>query len=501
MTVTQLPLSGFPGGHHGWVTSHNLALSGNSTVANYFVGYTIQFAQDYYYFLRSPFPSYIVMSLPQYFFESMIDQIFYTKILNAVIISLSIFFFQRVLICLEISRLKAIAITLLSFSGHYVTFYRDLVTPDVYSLLGIAIAIYGISLKITADRIFPLYVCAVLAPMLGWGYSVIPTFFVYWFLMLRVFHKNTTFYIALKSSLRHSSFISLFLACIVTASFLTHNILAEAFVRGVSLTEVGIVKSALFRLGIEEGASTTQWVYYLYEKMAKYFLKGFTPIWYFKVSSPTHIVKALSMSFICVLFISCIFIFRRSFGRLSERKRMIVVLLLLSGPLWLVPMRNLARFHDYTAIIFCPSYIAIYFGALLFLKKKFEKFLCGAAVVVYIASNVLYMNHKNVGVESLNLVTSEFEKVKDLLPEGVVVDYRPNYQEVIPGAPLAVGYYLKGLKVGTEFNSNYLISRSNEEEGTYRLLTPTHKMLFLYKRSDPDHIGKQVIEEVGKKVL
>lgn len=57
--VTQNRIVGFEPGHHGWVSSHGLAIMSKANSDNQFVGYTMSFKDDenkeqYYYFDRYP---------------------------------------------------------------------------------------------------------------------------------------------------------------------------------------------------------------------------------------------------------------------------------------------------------------------------------------------------------------------------------------------------------------------------------------------------------------
>jgi len=177
-------MTGFIGHHHGWVTSHNLAILSHSTPESAFAGYSLSFDNGtqihYDYFRRSPFLfaplQYVLTLLPS---DRIADRMNLTFQFMNLLFLLNLWLAFCILRRLLPSANHAMAVALLVFSNYYLMYYRDMYAPDNFSLLGILLIVYGVTdLRVRARR-WVFYLCSLTGAALGFGVSSLPVLFVW----------------------------------------------------------------------------------------------------------------------------------------------------------------------------------------------------------------------------------------------------------------------------------------------------------------------------------
>ena len=246
--------------HHGWVSSHTLAIIAHATGPNAFVGYAEtgvddQGARLYDYFDRYPVffsaGMHALLSLK----SRLSTQVYLAKQAMNGIFVLTVVAAFLLLRKLTGRDLSSFAIALVSVSSPYLLFYKDMVHYDQPALLGILILIYAIAVYKVDNRRRPVYLAAIVAVSLGRGYASFAVLGTWAALeavdVLR--QPGLPFSRRLLRCAQLDSLRVLALAIAWGATCLLYNIGIEAARRGVSFGETSIVQSAVNRLALNEG--------------------------------------------------------------------------------------------------------------------------------------------------------------------------------------------------------------------------------------------------------
>ena len=466
--------------HHGWVSSHTLAIIAHATWGNGFVGYAETGIDEngmrqYDYFDRYP----VFFSAGMHALLSLKSRLS-TQIYLAKQAMNGIFLLTVVAAFLLIHKLtgrllSSFAIAVLSMSSPYLLFYKDMVHYDQPALLGILILIYAIALYEIDHRRRPVYLAALLAVSLGRGYASFPVLGTWAFLdVLRALRQpgapSSRGWLRL---LRLDSVRVLALAVGWGAICLLYNIGVEAYRRGVAFGDTSIVLSAVNRLALNEGFNESylrilNWSTFLQDQVIRIVRWSF-PVWEYEGS------VALSAAVVIGLFVA-IALYARG---LDPNRRIVVLVLAVSGVVWLMAMRNLSAFHDYTAMYYLGVPLA--FLTAVTSRLRLPRGVWIAVVVgvmaVFTSRDLMIQDlHVRLG-EPYNAYTHDFMRIADALPgPGQTIDL----EDKVPYAPYAFGFYLPDDLQAPASIADYVISRDPDLLPTN--LTPENEHLFLFQK-------------------
>jgi hypothetical protein len=466
-------------GHHGWVSSHTLAIIAHATPENGFVGYALatldeRGAPDYDYFDRYPVffsaGMHGILSLK----PRLSTQIYLAKQVMNVVFVLTLAVGYLLLRKLTGSQLAAMAAAILALSSRYLLFFKDMVHYDQPALLGMLGLILAIAVfKIDGHRPI-VYAATLLAVSLGRGYASIAVLFV-WLVfeaVEAVREKASSLGQRIRRLVRLDACLALLLGTGWSALNLVYNIQVEAAKRGIPYGDTSIVQSALNRLALNQDFNESylrllNWRYFLSDELIRLVRWSF-PIWNYEGS------VALSAG-IVVLMLVVIYLFGRS---LDASRRMVLRILVVSGVSWLFAMRNLSAFHDYTAMYFLGVPLAFYAAVTHFVRLP----RAGWLVVVAISLGVFAERdlrtqalHAELG-SHLSVYTHDFMRIAAALPGRGEPIY---LADGIPYAPYAFGFYLPGHFLASEEIADYVITSDRRFLPTK--LTPDNERMFLFQ--------------------
>lgn len=466
--------------HHGWVSANTLAIISKATPENFFVGYALAYKDDqgqaeYEYFDRYPVFFSAVFNWVLSFANNLADQLLLAKqIMNL------IFLATLVLAFLIVDRLignkpLALTVTLLAFANPYLLWYKDMVHFDQPALFGFLLMIYAIILfKLDGSR-KPLYIAPFIAIGLGRGYASYSIMFLW--LAFEAFWILRTPGLDLKDKLKiivkHSSFYLLILALAWGATLLFYNILIEARIREVSILQTSIVRSARYRLALNpefnlENEGIINWRTYTEDQIERILQWTFP----FKGVNFGPWPNALLLA---VLFlITGLMIWRQPL-----EKRMIYLLLILSGFGWLIPLRNLAAFHDYTAMYYIGIPLIFFLSLLVFLNpsRRIAYVLAVLALVIYVFNVIQAKSWHEERAGKANLYTYDFVRILEKIDGS---GKNINMPEQIPYGPFPPGFYLSEHYLTSPDVADYVVTRNRKYKGEN--LTPENDIIFLYKK-------------------
>ena len=464
-------------GHHGWVSSHTLAVIAHATPANGFVGYALASLDedgklDFDYFDRYPVYFSAGMHALLSWKPRLSTQVFLAKEAMNVVFLLTVATAYLLLRKLSLGPARSLVAVFLAVSSPYLLFYKDMVHYDQPALLGTLLLVLAIAHAKIDGRRRLVYAATLVATSLGRGYASLAVLLV-WFLLeafdlLRRSAPGLRARIGGMFSLTATR--ALMLGVGWAAVNLAYNVGVEAAKRGLAVSQTSIFLSAVNRLALSEEfnasyADLLAWRYFFSDELIRLVRWSF-PVWEYEGS---WFVSAL----IVVLMIALIIVFAR---RIDPARRMVLTVLLLAGPLWLIAMRNLSAFHDYTAMYFLGIPLAFFASAvsLIPLPRYGWALAVFLSLSVFAARHAQIQNlHREIGAV-YSPYTHDFMRIAAALPPGA---QRIHLADGIPYAPYAFGFYLPDDILAPIGRADYVITRRPASGST--VLTAENSYFFL----------------------
>jgi hypothetical protein len=165
------------------------------------------------------------------------------------------------------------------------------------------------------------------------------------------------------------------------------------------------------------------------------------------------------------------------FGRrLDPARRQVVLVLTLAGPAWVVAMRNLSAFHDYTAMYYLGIPLAFYasLAGLIRLPRLGWVMAVALSLAVFGARHAQIQDlHREIG-GPYSSYTHDYMRIAAALPAG---GQRIFLADGVPYAPYAFGFYLPDDVLAPADRADYVITRNRKLGGVD--LTPDNSHVFL----------------------
>lgn len=476
--------SGFRRGHRGWVSAHTLAVAEKATLDNGLVGYaavlSIPEARHLYYFDRYPvFFSAGLHAALHTVRVTKATQIQIARQVMNLIYALTLLAAVALLVELGISTELSVAAAAMAGSAYTMVEYRDMVHYDQPALLGSLVLLWAIAGWRNGRGGRRIYLATLFAMTAGRGYASFPLLGLWWVLEVAAALSNSRE----TDSAERSSVIqriarspatrACLLAILVGSACLGYNVVTEARLREVPLSQVSIVQSALRRLSLNEAFNTGKSQRLGWERLARTQrgnLERSVVPW--AAYNPVHRRQpAAAVVFLILGGLVAAFVASRP-GEL----RAVWILACLSGPLWLYAMRNLVAFHPYTAVFLLPLALTFFATVLWPFPKRVGVLAALVACSVLVFSTQARNDDLVRHGRGLKQETADMERIaRKAGPSGAVaMDGTP-----FRGVPFALGFYLPNHDIVVEGPATLVISRDENFDGEH--LTPRNKKLFLYR--------------------
>jgi hypothetical protein len=466
--------------HHGWVSANTLAIISKATPENYFVGYALAFRDNenrpqYEYFDRYPVFFSATFNRMLTLAGTLAEKFYLAKqIMNVIFLATLVVAFL-ILEKLIGNKPVSLAAVLLAFSNPYLLWYKDMVHFDQPALFGFLLLIYAIALYKLDGRKPPVYVCTFVAIALGRGYasySILFSWLVFEaLLILRA--EDLTVREKLRNILMHPAFSLTVLAVIWGASLLSYNTLAEAQKRNVSILQTSILRSARYRLSLNpafnlENEGVINWRIFAESQVNRIVQ------WTFPARGINFGVLGNSLVLMAIFLAIGTLIWRQSTERL-----IVYLLLILSGFGWLIPLRNLSAFHDYTAMYYIGIPLVFFLSIFTFLRpsRQVAYVLALLAAVLYVSALVQVKAWHEARAGDADAYTYDFENILEQI-DGTGRNI--NMPEQIPYGPFTPGFYLSEHYLASREIADYVVTRNKKFPGTN--LTPNNELIYLFKK-------------------
>lgn len=430
-------------GHHGFVSSHGLALSANLSSEHRFLMFNAAkrnpdgsvFLDVYNRFPPGAFAAIRIATRPVA--GSLPLQVFAARQLMTLFLAAAAVAAFLAACRLGADPWAAAAGTLFAFSSHYCLYYGDLIFNDVPSLFGIVLVVHGLA---TGS-----HVNAKIAVALALGWQVFALLLPFVFLSRQ--WRVGVFALALGGAI------------------LAANLANEAAQVGGPLAELPSVQSALRRLGAREAGDEAafEWGAFAREQLHRV---G-------RMCVP-HALGDAGASY-WPLGVAAVGIALAVAG--WSRDRALLASLVLSGVVWALALRRYVAIHDFQSMFYIGIPLVAWVGAAS-LARRAAPALAFAAALVFVVSVGRMNVSKSEDTAAGNRLTAEFQRVAERLGTGRHV-YVAGPFESMGGAHHAVAFFLAGNTFESELErSDYVLSASLVP-GLVSL-TPDNRSVHLY---------------------
>lgn len=502
---------GFEQGHLGWVSSHVLAQSEKATVENGYLGYALQEMDeagniDKFYFDRYPiFFSAISRSFRHFFSNELSGQILAGRSL------MNIIFVLTLGICFFISQLitdknRALQATLLVFSGSTLLFYKEMLHFDQPAILGQSLLILAIGGYLLRNwSTWWIYLATMIGVSLGRGYASMFTLATWGLLELYSTYKGT--YANTGSTSRsykdyffHPAIKAGFLGLSICIVALSYNIYTEARVRNVSIEKTSIVISAKARTGLsheprmQESITASK----VFGKLFNRTLYGLVPFALKPTLPQSNSAGGILTMLILIFGLGYGVRARYKIAKLEKTnntpqtslasKKIFILLLLSAGAFWLIFMKRLFVFHDYTIMYMLFFNLAFYVFILKWLPDRILKMSSILSLIIFISSLALVQLQIDKSRSLTEPVTDDFSQIKNILEKSntTIVGLEEGRYTFLPGLPYVLGFYLpkqtlapaSQCSAAANSSCNKILTKNKNFSGTN--LTPNNQTVFLF---------------------
>ncbi|MCE2488932.1 MAG: hypothetical protein J4G17_03045 [Anaerolineae bacterium] len=335
--------------HHGWVSSHTLAIAGRATPENGFVGHSRLLVNEggtlhYDYFDRyPPFFSALLGALTG-LTKNLATKVWLARQIMHVIFILTMLFAWLLLRRLGLTAGLALVAVTLAFSGPMLLYYRDMIHFDQPALAGMLFLLYVIArVKLEQRQRWRwLTLATLLAVSAGRGFVSLSVLGLWAACEAAglLWQRDRPLTQRVLAVLRHDATRMLLLAVIWSAVWLGYNLAQEMTRRDVGLEETSIVESIQTRWpGGDPGRGAEPTLAAYGGLLAERLLRWFLPL------EGGSIPAALRWSTLPALAL-ILFHLRSQ----PASRRIVLLLTAFSGLAWLGVMINLAWSHDYTTM-------------------------------------------------------------------------------------------------------------------------------------------------------
>lgn len=458
---------GFDNYPHGYLSAHGMALSANLLKVDSFFMFNSISLQDqlitFDAYNRFPPIPFVIIGKVISLADTYELQIYLARQITGLFFILSMIFVFLLSHLLLADKRLALATVFAVFGSYYFLHYSNMVFSDIFSLCCFTGLLYLI-IRIKREKSIHrgIFLCFVaFAAFIGWQSGAVLALWVCVEFINKVRgHKNSFGF----------SVIAFVLFAFLSIGMFSWQLFYESCISRADFWQLSTVKSVLFRLGIAESAAYENYTdrlsfSYFIMKEGFRIIRLLIPLYLEMYWSEMTAVWKLSLA-IYALFVAGVFCFmlRKSKGLLKPDE---MVILLLSGFFWTLPMRMHVAFHDFQAIFYIGISLAFYL--LLFSRgKKYAGLILGIMSAIFILNICLASADKYDKQKATSFVSYEFDFIVSKLPEGSTV-HVVNKEEFADignntgSYPLHVfDYYLSGFVYAEESVAEYIIAAGRD---------------------------------------
>ncbi len=421
---TQFSHTGFGARHHGWVTSHGLAIAVHATPANGFVGHARVFVEEdaalhLDYFDRYPFFFSALVGALVRLADDLGTQVFIARQLMHGIFVLTMLFAWLLLRRLGASLTAALAGTTLAFAGYGVLYFRGALHFDQPAMLGMLVLLWCIARasQTPAGNRRWLLPATLVALGMGRGFIslAVPGLWLALTAITVLRRPGLSAAQRLRPIVAHDALRMMLAGVLWLALLLGYNVAQEMSQRDVSPQETSILSSLQRRapLGHEGGRnlSTSNYRIPTWDAFATLqadrFLRWFAPLRY--QSSDSAPAPASVPLFLLVLALALTHALRQ-----KRALREPLLLTALAGVLVIAAMINLTAEHDYTVMHALGLALAFWLALLRPLQRhrRFMALVLAMSLALFLRSSLLVEAENREIFAEASRFTEDYNRIR-----------------------------------------------------------------------------------------
>lgn len=485
---------GFLPGHHGYNTSLGLALAKNLGPGNSFLMYS-QVSIDasgqkvFRPHNRLPILSFAAIKAVMLACSGKL-----TAEMRAAHLLMNLFFVGAVVVAyllglaLTGKPLVALSAALLAFSSSYAQYFNDMVFNDIPALFGFLLVLLAIAVGRRSGRWGLTAAAAVLAVGMGW--QAFGVLVCWWLFEAVVMLKEAKQGVArwIPGMLRHPASVTLGIAVLWGGALLAFNLFNESKALHQDLASLPSTSSIRFRLGLEGGADAfpqleeLRWSEFLQAQVRRVV----------KTAVPTRELHALldhaverlggrgGFGLLLILALPTILLLVLLRGLLRQSSdRVALLVVLLSGFFWVIPMRNFTAFHDYQSLFYAGAVLVGYLALLHRFPRRASWVAAVVAVGVFVYANVDMNRRKAEEGKHFEAYTRDFARIGEQIGGGKRIQVGIDPEEFADEMK-RLRFYMAGSYFSDESHAQYVLSRNRGWQENP--LTPLNEVVFLFQK-------------------
>ncbi len=475
----------FQTGHHGFLSSHGMAISKNISFEHNLLMFNYMSIEDnkiyYKAYNRFPITIFLIIKLAISIFPNdLAVEILIARYIILIFYLASIIITYKTLNILINSRILSFSVTLLVFSSYYLQYYNDMIFNDYPALFGLLLTFNGIVVyNKDRDRYKQLLIKSIIAVLLGWQvYSLLFTYAFYCFIKNFILDKKVN-RVYIKRLVFNNYTKLLFCTIIVGFLILLFQILNEVNVTKNDLLKTPTIVSMQNRLGLNKKFEYKYYKYINHKQTLKIqtsrVIGMVSPFYKNKLFSKIYVI------IISIIFIYSLLKYGKQYYQLFE----LLLLLVIAGILWGFGMNNFTNFHEFQAIYYIGIPIIIYSSIAILIKELFSShmslYLLSISLVVFLINTFIYNSIKNTMALKSNIYTYDMQNNNYYIRQLSKICFDGNITKLCGGYH-GCEFYLSGnyLEIDKNSSCDFLISKNRKYKDAI-LLTPNNKKLFLYR--------------------
>ncbi len=462
-------------GHHGFVSSHGLAISNHFSASDGGLMYSSKWENEegelvYEVYNRFPFASFAAIRLVTAPFDHTLrSQVLAARYLMTFFLAAAMILAYLSILRLSDNKWLSLAVVLLCFSSYFTLYYHDLIFNDIPSLFGLLLVFHAMLIFKKEGRYVQLMWKSMLALLLGWQvYALLLPFVLLGMFQTRRSTRGP------KTVLSHP-YLKLGLGTLVFGlCLLALNFYNEARVTSQSLSDISSFKMMLWRLGLgspdsyEGFLESLNWLHFVYEQFVRIGLM-ITP-YYLSLFLSNPLLSLLGFS---ASVASLLLIYR------FKGDRHVLLSLVLSGFVWSIPMRHFVAFHDFQSLYYIGVPMVFFSLVILLIKEKQGELLpilAGLALFLLLLST-LHMN-RSKEAQSNEILLGEFQQIKSIIGSERRIFVDGDFKE-IGGSRHSLAFFLSRNYFQLDRSrAEYILSDKVQSEGVLR--SPENSLVLVY---------------------
>ncbi len=466
---------GFLPGHHGFVSSHGLAIAGHFSPMHQGLMYSSLWqnpdgVHSFEVYSRFPVGTFALIRMVMWpFADDIAAQVYVARNLMGLFFMGALWFAFLSLRRLISKPWVAASAVLLAYSSYYALYYNDLVFNDVPTLFGVMLTFHGMVIYAQTGRMWQLALKAALGLLLGWQvYALLLPY-----LLLGGIKRARETQSLVKGLRSHYGMLGIW-ALFWGGVLLGVNLINEFRATEVPFLELSTVQALSNRLGFGapevfgEYVEQLAWGAFLKEQLYRI---G-------QASMPFLLSRMVTAQGVYLVVGGCALGGSLALAWRGPHKRLLLSLAVV-GLCWALPLRHFVAFHDFQSLFYVGIPLVLYTGGGYYLARKAGDLMpvvTMGALFIFTFS-VIQINPMKAS-QADQVLVHDFERIKAIVGTGQRVYVDGEFRRM-GGARHALGFYLAGSRFQfTPERATYILSE--EPDALPGRRTPENRQVFLF---------------------